>query len=63
MARRLQGITVELGGDTTILQTALKGENMLSGIEGDMNLAAASGEDLATTSESEKAVTDYKSTK
>ena len=118
MAGRIQGITVEIGGDTTKLQTALKGvnteirntqsqlrdvdkllkldpgntelltqkhrllgdavketkekletlktaaeamnymamagwktEDMLSGIEGVMNLAAASGEDLATTSD------------
>ena len=74
---RIKGITVEIGGDTTKLQTALKGvngqikstqqqladamnymamagwktEDMLSGIEGVMYLAAASGEDLATTSD------------
>ena len=27
MASRIQGITVEIGGDTTRLQTALKGLN------------------------------------
>ena len=27
MASRIQGITVEIGGDTTRLQTALKGQN------------------------------------
>lgn len=27
MANRIQGITVEIGGDTTKLQTALKGVN------------------------------------
>ena len=118
MAGRIQGITVEVGGDTTKLQTAMKDvnteirktqsqlrdvdkllkldpgntellaqkhrllgdavketkekletlktaaeamnymamagwktEDMLSGIEGVMNLAVASGEDLATTSD------------
>lgn len=102
MASRIQGITVEIGGDTTKLSKALESVNksikgtqsglkddfdqlrakaremgaktkfsaseaasameymamagwktgdMLNGIEGIMNLAAASGEDLATTSD------------
>jgi TP901 family phage tail tape measure protein len=42
---RIKGITVEIGGDCTALDKALKGVNSI------MNLAAASGEDLATTSD------------
>lgn len=79
MAGRIQGITVEIGGDTTKLTSAFKGVNteikstqsqlkdvekleymslagwtttdMVDGIGGIMDAAAASGENLAATSD------------
>ena len=48
MANRIKGITVEIGGDTTKLQTALKGVNgqIKSTLPTVLNLAAAGGIDL-----------------